>query len=143
MTAIGRRPVLRAAAATLCAPAIVRAQPTKVLKFVPIGDLALIDPIVTTALTTRCHSYLVFDTLYGIDGQYRAVPQMIAGHQIENDNRSWTLTLREGLRFHDGEPVRAGDVVASLQRWARRDSFGATLFQATETSRSCCPEGPL
>ena len=43
----------------------------------------------------------------------------------------WRLTLRDGLRFHDGEPVRAQDVVASIRRWAARDGFGTLLMAAT------------
>ncbi len=130
-----RRELLTAAGGTavaLAAPRSLRAQTAKVLKFVPIADLALTDPIVTTSLTTRCHAYLVFDTLYGLDAQYRPVPQMVEGHVVEPDGLTWTLTLREGLRFHSGEPVLARDVVPSLQRWARRDSYGATLFQAVD-----------
>ena len=73
----------------------------------PIADLAIVDPIVTSSLSTRCHAYLVFDTLYGLDKNYQAAPQMLEGHVVEDDAKSWTLTLREGLRFHDGETVLA------------------------------------
>ena len=47
----------------------------------------------------------------------------------------WTLTLRDGLRFHDGEQVLARDAVASIKRWAARDAYGRTLFEATDESR--------
>ena len=46
--------------------------------------------------------YLVFDTLYGLDETFAAQPQMVEGHLVENDGTLWTLRLREGLRFHDG-----------------------------------------
>src|SRR3954470_3780133 len=126
-----RRDMLLAAAATLAAPA-VRAQKASVIKFVPQADLAVLDPIWTTATVTRNHGYLVFDTLYGMDAQYRIQPQMVEGHQVEDDGLPWRLALREGLRFHDGEPVRAQDVVASLQRWAKKDAFGSALMAATD-----------
>ena len=77
----------------------------------PRADLAILDPIVTTGFVTRNHAFLVFDTLYGWDEQYRAQPQMVAGHTVADDGLTWTMTLREGLRFHDGEPVRARDAV--------------------------------
>ena len=38
------------------------------------------------------------------------------------DGKIWTLTLRDGLKFHDGTPVLARDCVASVQRWGKRDS---------------------
>lgn len=129
-----RRQLLGAAAAgvvALAAPA-VRAQAARVVKFVPQADLAVLDPVWTTATVTRNHGYLVFDTLYGTDAQFRIQPQMVAGHVVENDGKLWLLTFREGLRFHDGEPVRAQDVVASLLRWAKRDAFGSSLMAATD-----------
>jgi peptide/nickel transport system substrate-binding protein len=53
---------------------------------------------------------------------------MVAGHVVADDGLTWTMTLRQGLRFHDNTPVRARDVVASLRRWAARDTFGASLL---------------
>lgn len=133
---ISRRTVLGAAAATLAsplaAPRIARAEPARVLRFVPQSDLGVLDPIWTAAYVTRNHAMLVFDTLYGIDASYRVKPQMVAGHVVEADGRLWQLTLRDGLRFHDGTPVLARDCVASIKRWGRRDSFGQTLLAATD-----------
>ena len=60
--------------------------------------------------------------------QYRPQPQMVEGHTVANDGRLWTFTLREGLRFHNGEPVRAQDCIASLERWGKRDAMGQKLF---------------
>ena len=102
----------------------------------PQADLAVLDPIWTTATVTRNHGYLVFDTLYGMDAQYRIQPQMVEGHTVEDDGKLWRLTLREGLRFHDGEPVRAQDVVPSIERWAKRDAFGSALMAATGELRA-------
>ncbi|MFE1599207.1 ABC transporter substrate-binding protein [Methylobacterium sp. ID0610] len=127
-----RRDVLKLGAGALAYPAIARAAAETTLRFVPYADLALLDPIITTNYVTRTHALLVFDTLYGLDAQYRAHPQMVAGHAMEEDGRLWRLTLREGLLFHDGTPVLARDVVASLKRWAARDSFGGALFAAVD-----------
>src|ERR671938_356910 len=41
--------------------------------------------------------------------------------------------LRQGLKFHDGEPVRAQDCAASIRRWATRDAFGQALWAATDS----------
>jgi peptide/nickel transport system substrate-binding protein len=80
----------------------------------------------------RNHAYLVFDTLYGIDTNWMAQPQMVEGHQVEEDGLTWNLRLRDGLRFHDKEPVLARDVVASIRRFAARISFADALMAATE-----------
>lgn len=128
-----RRDLFRSAAgavlgAPLAAPSIGRAQGARTLRFVPQADAAILDPSITTGLVNRNHGFLVFDTLYGVDEKGTVQPQMVDGHTVTDDGRTWTMTLRPGLRFHDGEPVRGRDVVASLRRWAARDAFGSSLF---------------
>src|SRR5262249_62382861 len=59
-------------------------------------------------------------------------PQMGEGHQVDGDGLTWTLTLRDGLRFHDKEPVLARDVIASIRRFAARISLADALMGATE-----------
>src|SRR5882757_1990129 len=114
--------------APLFAPSIARAQAARTLRFVPQADAAILDPMITTGLVNRNHGFLIWDTLYGVDDAFVVQPQMVAGHVVENDGKTWIMTLREGLAFHDNEPVRARDVVASLKRWASRDAFGNSLF---------------
>ena len=127
-----RRHFLAGSAASLAAPAIARAAAANVLRFVPQADVAVLDPVWTTTYPTRDHAYLVFDTLYGMDSQYAATPQMAAGAVADNDRRRWRIGLREGLRFHDGTPVLARDCVASIRRWGARDAFGQALMAATD-----------
>ncbi|HYF07992.1 MAG TPA: ABC transporter substrate-binding protein [Acetobacteraceae bacterium] len=131
-----RRTVLGSVAAGIGAglarPAPVRAQSQTTLRFTPQQDLVTLDPVTTTGYISRNHGYMVFDTLYGMDGNFQATPQMVDGHRTEDDGRLWTLTLREGLLWHDGERVLARDCVASIRRWARRDPFGETLMAATD-----------
>jgi peptide/nickel transport system substrate-binding protein len=129
-----RRAFLQAAAGLplLAAPRVVRAERAKALRFIPVSDLVVLDPVWTGARVTRNHGYLVFDTLYGLDEALSVQPQMAAGHTIENDGRRWTIRLRDGLRFHDNEPVRGRDVVASLKRFCARDGFGQSLLAVTD-----------
>jgi peptide/nickel transport system substrate-binding protein len=128
-----RRDVLRlaAGAAILAAPNIARAQRERVLKYVPGIGLTLLDPVWSSARGTHIHAYLVFDTLFGLDATLTPQPQMLEGHTVENDGTVWTLRLREGLRFHDGEPVLARDAVASIRRFTVRDGFGQALMAVT------------
>lgn len=131
-----RRDLLTAAALLaaprLAAPPIARAQAGSSLKFVPAADIPSLDPVWTTAFQTRDHAMLVYDTLYGLDDAYQPQPQMLAGHNVEDDGLRWTLTLRDGLMFHDGTRVLARDCVASITRWAKRDAFGQALMAATD-----------
>ncbi|WP_158743805.1 ABC transporter substrate-binding protein [Acidisphaera sp. L21] len=126
-----RRSLLQSAAlgaAALAIPRIGRAQNAKVLRFVPYVDLAILDPMINTASQTRTFGYMVFDTLYSQDANFRAQPEMVDGHQTDDDFKLWTLTLREGLRFHDNTPVLARDVVASIKRWGAADPAGRALL---------------
>ncbi len=127
-----KRRTLLTMAATLAAPALVRAESQRVLRFIPQSDLTVLDPVWTSVYVTRNHGYLVFDTLYGQDSAFRVQPQMVEGATTEQDGRVWRLRLREGLLFHDNTPVLARDCVASIRRWAKRDAFGQTLMLQTD-----------
>ncbi|CAH0187535.1 ABC transporter substrate-binding protein [Roseomonas sp. CECT 9278] len=119
-----RRTLLATGIAGLAAPAFAQPSGARTLRFVPFADLSSIDPIWTTAFNVRDHGYLVYDTLFGTDAEHAIRPQMAEGAAPSADGLTWTLRLREGLRFHDNEPVRAPDVIASLARWSKRDGFG-------------------
>src|ERR1700674_3861645 len=75
-------------------PWIPRAQATRTLRFVPQADAAILDPMITTGLVNRNHGFLIWDTLYGVDDAFQVQPQMVAGHVVENDGKTRTMTLR-------------------------------------------------
>ena len=127
-----RRAAVAAALASLAAPRIGRAQQSKPLIFVPQADLGVLDPVTAAANIGRTHGMMVFDTLYGMDAAFQPQPQMVEGASVERDGLLWRMVLRPGLRFHDGEPVRASDAVASLRRWGRSDTFGQLLFASVD-----------
>lgn len=132
-----RRDVMRGAALLAGAqalPGFAIAQPAaaRTLRFIPQADVGTLDPIFTTAYVTRNHGLMVWDTLYGVDRNFRPHPQMVEGHVTEQDGKLWTLTLRPGLKWHDGTPVLARDCVASIKRWQRRDPMGQELASRTD-----------
>ena len=117
--------VARAALAVfaLVAASSALAQGT-VLRVVPHSNLAILDPIWTTAYMSRNHGYMIYDTLFGTDENAKIKPQMVESWTESADHRLWTFKLRKGLEFHDGKPVTGEDVIASLQRWGKRDAMG-------------------
>jgi peptide/nickel transport system substrate-binding protein len=130
-----RRDLLKAGvgiAAALAAPRIGGAAAANTLVVAPTADLVVLDPVVTFNRQTRNYAYLVFDTLYGLDTSWQAQPQMVEGHEVDDDGLTWLLRLRDGLRFHDNEPVLAKDVVASVRRFAVRVPFASALMAATD-----------
>ncbi len=127
-----RRTLLTTASAALAMPNLAAAQARKTVVFVPQSDLALLDPVFNTALVTRNHGFLVFDQLYGLDDSLQPQPQMVDGHVIDSDGLVWTMTLRDGMMFHDGTPVLARDAIASITRWAKNDPFGQNVMAVTD-----------
>ncbi len=104
----------------------------RVVRAVPIGDLKVLDPIWSTAYITRNHGYLVWDTLFALDAENRPQPQMVERYAVSDDQLTYSFTLRDGLAWHDGAPVRAADCVASIRRWGARDGMGSALMGFTD-----------
>ena len=112
----------------------------KVLRVVPHSNLAILDPIWTTAYMSRNHGYMIYDTLFGTDEKSQIKPQMVQSWTESPDHRLWTFKLRKDLEFHDGAPVTGEDVVASLARWGKRDAMGVALMTFVERMDSPSPE---
>ena len=119
-----------AASVAFAGPALAQG---KVLKFIPESDLRVLDPIWTTAYVTRNHGYMVYDTLFAVNDKFEVRPQMVDKVDISADKLTYTFNLRDGLKFHDGQPVRSADCIASVERWAKRDVLGQKLAEMTES----------
>ena len=116
-----------AVAGGLASPAISQRAAARTVRLVPHADLANFDPIWTPANIARNAGVLIWDMLYGIDARLQVQRQMVEAEEVSADGLIWTFWLRPGLKFHDGEPVLARDAVASISRWAARDSLGRML----------------
>jgi peptide/nickel transport system substrate-binding protein len=122
-----------ALSAALMSPALTSpamAAGKKTITAVMHSDLRIIDPGFTTAYITRDHGYMVYDTLLATDSSFKVQPQM-ADWKVSDDKLTYTFTLREGLKWHDGTPVTAEDCVASLKRWGKNDNMGQKLMDFT------------
>jgi peptide/nickel transport system substrate-binding protein len=122
-----KRALLAAAAALLLTNPATAQQPTT-LRAVMHSDLKVLDPVWTTANIVRNHGYMVWDTLFAMDAELKPQPQMVETWQMSADRLTYTFTLRDGLKWHDGAPVTSEDCIASLRRWGARDSTGAKLL---------------
>jgi peptide/nickel transport system substrate-binding protein len=111
-----RLPVLIAAAA-LAACARVR-DPSELLVAYPEGPASLLphennDEYASSILGN------VFEPLVALDGDLKLVPALAESWHTPDD-QTWVFTLRNGARWHGGDPVLAGEVVAALT--AARDA---------------------
>src|SRR5947209_2336976 len=111
----------------LSTPAISQRTAARTVRMAPHADLANFDPIWSGAYIARNAAVLVWDMLYGMDSELQPQRQMIEAEELSADRLTWTFRLRPGLKFHDGEPVRSKDAVASINRWAAREPMGQML----------------
>lgn len=114
-------------AAALAGPALSQGAAARTLRFVSQANLANFDPIWGTQYVVRNAAAVVWDMLYGVDENLVPQPQMVEGETVSADGLTWEFRLRPGLIFHDGTPVLAKDVVASIARWAPRDPMGQMI----------------
>ena len=122
-----------AAAAAGALPRVAIGQQPNVLRFIPHANLTLLDPIFTTALVSINHGWAIYDCLFGVTAKFELRPQMADGYTLSDDGRTYLIKLRDGLKFHNGEPVRAQDAAPSVARWAARESLGQTLWKFVDT----------
>jgi peptide/nickel transport system substrate-binding protein len=119
-----------AAASALARPALAGPAlggKTQTLICVPQNPLSSFDAVWTSAQIARNAAFMIFDTLYGRDEFNKPHPQMLESGGMDADAKRWTLRLRDGLRWHDGERVLTRDCAASIRRWMVRSPTGAAL----------------
>ncbi len=134
-----RRALLASAAGVSAAPLLaglarpVLAQtPSRTLRFVPAVALTSVDPLWSLATISFVHGYMVWDTLFALDHTLAPRPQAAERAEVSADELTWTITLRDGLIFHDNIPVLARDAVASVRRWSQKNSLGQTIAAITD-----------
>ena len=132
LSGLSRRGLL-AGAASLAAtvPGLAQTPAKRVLRVVPQADPPTLDPVFGNAWVSLIHGTMVYESLFAPDLQMRPKPQMVASWTISADRLTWRFTLRDGLKFHDGEPVTTADVIASMHRWMGIDAVGGRLAAAT------------
>ncbi len=138
---VSRRSALATAAGLLASPhfptpSLAQGAARSTLRFIPHSNLAAVDPVATSGYIVRNYGFMVYDTLFAVDPDFRVQPQMVDSHEVTNDGRTWRFRLREGLKFHDDQPVRGVDCVASIRRWGARDTMGQTLMLAVDEIRA-------
>src|SRR6266508_2240489 len=114
MAKLMRREFLAGSAAALAIGGVAHAQAPKrggTLRFIPHADLKILDPVWTTAYITRNHGYMIYDTLFATDAGLQIRPQMAERYTVSKDSMKYSFSLRDGLKWHDGQPVTAEDCV--------------------------------
>ncbi len=105
--------------------------PLKILHVVPSADVAVTDPLYTTAWISTIHGTMVWESLFAWDSNLQPKPQMAKQWSSSPDGLAWRFTLRDSLKFHDGSPVTTTDVIASLRRWMTIDATAKKIALVT------------
>jgi peptide/nickel transport system substrate-binding protein len=103
-----------------------------VLKAAMIGEPPSLDLHWTTAVITQQITWHVYEALYTYDRSFTPIPMLAEGHTTSDGGRRYTITLRKGVRFHNGKEMTAADVVPSLNRWGTISTPGKPLWKNVE-----------
>jgi peptide/nickel transport system substrate-binding protein len=123
-----RKAMIAAACVGSLAAVATPASAQTTLRVVMHSDLKILDPIWTTAYIVRNHGYMIYDVLLAQDENGEIKPQMVDKYEAAADGKGYTFTLRDGLEWHDGQPVTSEDCIASIKRWAAKDSLGQKMM---------------
>ena len=129
-----RRSLFTLLAVLVANPAV--AQSNKTLRVVMHSDLKILDPVWTTAYIVRNHGYMIYDTLFALDAKLQPQPQMVDSWTVSDDQLVWTFKLRDGLKWHDGQPVTTADVLPSIKRFTDKDTLGGLLAASTREMKA-------
>ena len=88
-----------------------------------------LDPHLAVAAGTKEVMFNVFEGLVKPTPDGDLVPAVADHYEISEDQTTYTFTLREGVQFHNGDPVEMRDVTYSIERCAD-DSEGTPLIPA-------------
>ena len=88
-----------------------------------------LDPHKMTAAGTREILFNVFEGLVKPDENGNLIPAVASAYTIADTGDTFTFTLRDGVKFHNGKTVTVGDVVYSINRVAGKDSDKPLIAQ--------------
>ena len=94
-----------------------------------VGEPPTLDEHQTTAAIVADVTYPMYETLFSYDATYEPVPELVEDYSASEDGLTHTMTLRQGITFHNGESMTAADVHASVTRWAEISGLGQNLFE--------------
>ncbi len=99
------------------------------------ANVTSLDPMMTGAYVARDTMRNIYETLVTLDADGKVQDLLAASHKVSSDNKTFTFTLRKGVKFHDGTEMTADDVVASMQRWIKLSQSGHTFFDGSTVEK--------
>jgi peptide/nickel transport system substrate-binding protein len=98
-----------------------------------IGEPPTLDQHQTTASLTAEIGYCIYETLFAYDEEWEPAPLLADSYEVSDDGTEYTIALREGVYFHNGDEMTSEDVVASIERWGGIGGVGQNIMEVTDT----------
>jgi peptide/nickel transport system substrate-binding protein len=100
-----------------------------ILRYATIGEPPSLDTQMSTATIVGTIGEHMFETLYAFDSKYNPQPLLATGEKVEDGGKKLVISLRQGVKFHNGQEMTSADVVASLKRWGEFGARGSLLMK--------------
>lgn len=100
-----------------------------------IGEPDILDIHQTSSLIPMFVSMHMFETLFTWDDEFQIIPDLVEQYEVSDDGLINTITVRQGVLFHNGEEMTTADVRASIERWAGLVGYGESLMSVTAEVR--------
>jgi peptide/nickel transport system substrate-binding protein len=103
-----------------------------VVRIANLGEPPTLDAHWTTATLTEVLTNHLYEGLYALDEGYRPIPMLAEGMPtVSADGLTYSIKLRQGIKFHNGKEMTSDDVVPSLKRWMQQGQYGRALGAVT------------
>ena len=102
------------------------------MRYATVGEPPSLDQHVVTSDLATTIAHHMFEGLYTFNAANAPVGLLATGETISDDGKKITISLRQGVKFHNGQDMTSADVVASLKRWGEHGSRGGLLFGNVE-----------
>jgi len=102
----------------------------------------IVNPLFATSMSEARINELIFDGLFVDNEELRSVPRLVKSFTVSEDRKSMTIELRTDVRWHDGQTLKAADVVFTIEAMKDRGTASseaaraAWIASATETGSS-------
>lgn len=93
------------------------------------GDPRSLDPVASPGPLTARYAELLYESLFAPDKNFTPRPMLVQTYTKSADGLKYSFALRDGVTFHDGSPLTAADVVASLNRFFKSDFAGRDVVK--------------
>jgi peptide/nickel transport system substrate-binding protein len=103
------------------------------LKVATIGEPPNLDVMTLPADLVTMIGQHIFEQMFAFDEKYDVKPMLAETYNVSADGKTYTIHLRKGVKFHNGQEMTSADAVASINRWGKVSSRGKIAFNSFES----------